>query len=85
MLSAFPQCSIDLSDLSLFPHLVTLMWILTYTRCRRKISVKWWNARVAFSAFGIKLKGDVLSHVLGVLKTPPALSDLLGEFTGLGM
>jgi len=39
--------------------------------------VQWQNARVAFPAFEIKLKGDVLSHVLGVLKTVLNFSDLL--------
>ena len=35
---------------------------------------------MAFPALGIKLKGDELSYVLGVLKS---FGDLIGEFTGL--
>lgn len=72
MLSAFPELSIDVSDLSLFPHLMSVIWMLNYAQCRSKI-------------FGISLKGDVLSHVLGVLKMALSFSDLLGEFTGLGL
>lgn len=40
---------------------------------------------MAFPAFGIKLKGDGLSHLLRVLRTTLSFDDLLGEFTELSI
>lgn len=72
--------TIVFSDLSPFPPPSALTLILGYAQYRSKIYVQWQNARVAFPAFEIKLKGDVLSYVLGVLMTILNFSDLLGEF-----
>lgn len=38
---------------------------------------------MAFPAFEIKLKSNVLRHLLRVLKTALSFSDLLGEFMGV--
>lgn len=63
------------------PSAVTL--ILSYAQDRSEIYVQWQNVQVAFPAFEIKLKSDVLSYVLGVLMATMNFSDLLGEFVEL--
>lgn len=53
--------------------------ILSYAQYRSETHVQWQNAQVGFPAFEIKSKGDVLSHVLGVLMTILNFSDFLGR------
>lgn len=64
MLSAFPKFSIDLSDLSLFSHLVPLTWILAYSQCRSEFYVKSWR-KTGFFRFGDQVKRWYVKSCVG--------------------
>lgn len=75
----FLSLTIVFSSLSSFPPTSALTLILSYAQYRSETHVQWQNAQVGFPAFEIKSKGDVLSHVLGVLMTILNFSDFLGR------